>query len=72
MSIESSKPILLTLHLEVTDSWAAMLTIPATSQYKTHHYFPGLETNYFFHSSVAVNKVKHIRMVFKNYLYTYK
>ena len=57
MSIESSKPVLLTLHLDGSGSWAVMLTIPPTEQYKSHHYFPGFMGSYTFEASSAVNKV---------------
>ena len=57
MSVESSKPVLLTLHLDGSGSWAVMLTIPTTEQYKSHHYFPGFDSSYTFEASSAVNKV---------------
>ena len=61
MSIESSKPVLVSLILDGTldgtnGDWGSMVTIPATDQYTTQHTFPAM-AGFQFLDSVAVSKV---------------
>ena len=57
MTIESSKPVLVSLRIDDSGSvWNSMVIIPPIEQYTTQHTFPAM-TGFDLLSSVAVDRV---------------